>query len=356
MRCERVWCEVSTVTFDPNYIGPMGFETHQANATIAEKVNTSKRMQHVFAEDNPIVYRQREARSIPPGLAKKWDEFQVSKGRSPGSQDLTLMVEFIFGTPWPFLPQDIGSCVWSNTFRPWIDRMCWEICLNGDPEAYIGTEQFGVKSIAPHCVTYGIAREIANMRGSDGLYCAPMVKALTRGVVLCSTPKVKELHDAANASGETNYPEPRSASLYRKIGDWAWNTALKPYLCCALRESVDVTTVDQHRLQEDQCKPMIMCSGIAIRKIGNHKDGFAIHGIDPNNSWAHNMGFNGFRLASDGNRFTRLGNKSWTRPGQDPEELIYNLPPEEMQKIYRKDIDVASIGEIEGLPLAPPSL
>ena len=347
---------MSDVTFDPDYVGPMGFETHEPNATLRTKIATSKRMQAVFANDNPIVYRQREAKAVPAALAKKWDDFQVAKGRGRGSQDMTLLVEFIFGKTWAFLPQDIGSCVWSNTFRQWLERMCWEICLNGDPEAYIGTDQFGVNSIAPHCVTYGIAREIANMRGGDGLYCAPMIKALQRGVVLCSTPKVKELHDAANASGETNYPEPRSASLYRKIGDWAWNNALKPYLTCALRESVEVTTVDQHRLQEDQCKPMIMCSGIAIKRIGTHKDGFAIHGIDPSNSWAHNMGFGGFRITSDNDRFTRLSNRSWTRFGQDPEDLIYNLPPSEMDKVYRKDIDVASLGEIEGLPLAPPSL
>jgi hypothetical protein len=194
------------------------------------------------------------------------------------------------------------------------------------------------------------------MRGGDGLYKAPMIKALTAGVVLCSTPKVKELHTSSGATTDQDYPEPRSLNLYRKIGDWAWNTALKPYVTCSLRESVDVTTVDQHRLQEDQCKPMMICSGIAIKKIGTHKDGFTIHGIDPSNSWSHNMAFNGFRLASNGDRFTRLSNRSWTRPGQDPDELVYNIPPEELAKIYRKDVDVASIGEIEGIAIAPPSL
>ena len=347
---------MSSVSFDPNYVGPQGFEIPQSNATIAEKVLFSKKINEQFVEDNPVVYRQRDAKEMIPGVAKAFDDFQVSKGRKSGSLDLSLIVEFVFGKPMPWLAQLIGSCVFSNTFREWVERLCVEICMRGDPEAYTGSTQFGPTSIAPHCVTYGMAREIANMKGGDGLYCSPMRKALFAGVVLCSTPKVRELHIAAGANNDTDYPEPQPVSLYRKIGDWAWNAALRPYLCCSLRESVDVTNVDEHRLQEDQLKTMFMCSGIAIKKIGSHKDGFPIHGIDPNNSWSHNMGWAGMRLSSDGDRFSRLSNRSWTRPGQDPEELVYNIPDSELAKIYKKDVDVASIGEIEGLPLAPPSI
>lgn len=340
----------------PSEAGPMGFEIPTANATIKEKIYHSKVEQQAFAADNPVVFQQREIRELIPGLKKKWDEFQISKGRSPGSNDLTLITEFVFGVLWRWLPQDIGSCVFSNTFRPWVDRMCFEICLKGDPEAYIGTQQFSPLSIAPHCVTYGIARQIANMRGSDGLYKAPMIKALTQGVVLCSTPKLKELQESAGAGSDTNYPEPRSASLYRKIGDWAWNDALRPYLTCALQESVDVTSVEQHRIQENQSKPMMICSGLAYKKIGVHKDGFDIHGIDPANSWAHNMDFSGFRLASDGDRFTRLTTRSWTQSGSDPEKWCFNISNDELGRIYKRDVDVASIGEIHGLPIALPSL
>ena len=161
---------MSDASYPPIVPGPMGFETHEPNASIAQRILTSKRMQHVFANENPICYRQRDTRVVPPGLAKRWDDFQVSKGRAKGSNDLTLMIQFVFGQPYLFLPQDIGSCVFSNTFRPWIERMAWEIAMLGDAEAYTGITQFGVRSIAPHCVTYGLAREIANMRGGDGLY------------------------------------------------------------------------------------------------------------------------------------------------------------------------------------------
>jgi len=61
-------------------------------------------------------------------------------------------------------------------------------------------------------------------------------------------------------------------------------------------------------------------------------------------------------LSSDGDRFTRLTTRSWVQPGADPESKCFNLSDTELAKVYRKDVDVASIGEIEGLPIAPPSL
>ena len=218
----------------PIVAGPMGFEIPTINATIKEKIFHSKVEQEKFARESPKVFEQREAVAVPPELAKAWDLFQQSKGRAPGSNDLTLIVEFIFGVQYMWFPQDIGSCVYSNTFRPWIDRMCWEIALRGDPEAYTGSGELGIASIAPHCVLYGHARENANMRSGDGLYKAPMIKALTQGVVLANTPRLKELQDANGASAPENYPEPRSANLYRKIGNWAWNKELQPYRTCKL--------------------------------------------------------------------------------------------------------------------------
>ena len=336
--------------------GPMGFEIPTINATTKEKIYHSKAEQDKFAKESPKVFEQREAVAVPPELAKAWDLFQQSKGRAPGSNDLTLIVEFVFKMQFKWFPQDIGSCVWSNTFRPWVERMCWEICLRGDPEAYTGSGELGITSIAPHCVQYGFAREIARMRSGDGLYKAPMIKSLTQGVVLCNTPKVKELLEANSAGSPENYPEPRSAALYRKIGNWAWNAELQPYRTCVLKESVDVTSVDQHRLQENQNKPMIICSSLAYKKIGTHKDGFAIHGIDRGNRWDHNMDFSGFRLSKDGDRFTRLTTRSWNQRTGDYETYCFNISDTELAKIYKEDVDVASIGEIEGLPIVLPSV
>lgn len=340
----------------PIVAGPMGFEIPTVNATPKEKIYHSKVEQEIFAKESPKVFEQREAVAVPPELAKAWDLFQQSKGRAPGSNDLTMIVEFIFGTQFMWFPQDIGSCVYSNMYRPWVDRMCWEIALRGDPESYTGSGELGVQSIAPHCVQYGFAREIAKMRSGDGLYKAPMIKSLTQGVVLCNTPKLKQLNEANGAGAIENYPEPRNAALYRKIGNWAWNAELQPYRTCKLLESVDVKTVDQHRLQESQSKPMIICSSLAYKKIGTHKDGFAIHGIDRGNRWDHNMDFSGFRVASDGDRFTRLTTRSWNQRNQSYETHCFNISDSELTKIYKEDVDVASIGEIEGLTIVLPSV
>jgi hypothetical protein len=340
----------------PIVAGPMGFEIPTINATIKEKIFHSKVEQDKFAKESPKVFEQREAVAVPPELAKAWDLFQQSKGRAPGSNDLTLIVEFIFGVQYMWFPQDIGSCVYSNTFRPWIDRMCWEIALRGDPEAYTGSGELGITSIAPHCVQYGFAREIAKMRSGDGLYKAPMIKSLTQGIVLCNTPKLKQLNEESGAGSQENYPEPRSAALYRKIGNWAWNAALQPYRTCKLLESVDITNVEQHRKQEDQCKPMIICSSLAYKKIGTHKDGFPIHGINRGDRWDHNMDFSGYRISSDGDRFTRLTTRSWNQRNQSYETYCFNVSDVELAKIYKEDVDVASIGEIEGLPITLPGL
>lgn len=189
--------------------------------------------------------------------------------------------------------------------------MIFEIGLRGDVEEYFGRNEHGAKSIAPHAVTYGFARQIANMRGGDGLYAGAMAKALSQGMVMCSTPKLQELSKAAGADGPTNFPEPRNPALYRKIGDWAWNDSLRPFLGNPVTELPPCPDFDTHKKLSEAGKPIFQCSGIAIKKVGKHKDGFTIHERDPNNSWAHNMGWMGHFYASDGSLWFRLSNLSW---------------------------------------------
>jgi len=339
-------------------IGEMGWSIPEAETT-QQKLDAEQRYFDRIAEDFPIAFRSRPAKSMMPVIQEKWEKFLLDKGRFAGSSDLTLIDEFVFGKSFTWLPQDIGSCVWSNSFRRWFERMLVEICLRGDAEEFIGSEEFTPNSLAPFCVSYGFARQRANMRGGDGLYCKPMSESLLKdGVVLCSTPKVAELLRAERANSPQDYPEPRSAALYRKIGNWAWNDALRPYADCRLLESPTVKTTDQHRANEDALKPMFVCSSIAIHKIGKHKDGFDICVQNPRDRWDHNMGFAGRRVASDGRVFHRLCNTSWLQPGtQDKEKFIYDVPAEELDRWYsRKMIDVSTIGEIDGIPSAPVSI
>jgi hypothetical protein len=253
----------------------------------------------------------------------------------------------------------VHNCVWSNTFRRWFERMCVEIALLGEPEEYIGKLQFGPQSIAPFCINYGFARQRANMKGGDGLYCKPMSESLVKdGVVFCSTPKLRELMNAAGATRDTDYPEPQSERLYRRIGDWAWNNDLRPYTACRVLESTPVTSIEQHNRNVEQLKPMFQCSMIAIRRIGQHPDGFAIHARDTNNEWAHNMGWAGVRIASDGQRFHRLCNTSWLQDGStDVEKYIYNIPEKELEEWYRRGrVDTSSIGDIDGVKSLPANI
>lgn len=324
--------------------------------TIQEQLDEERRWFDRASADYPTAYMARPAREMLPAIKEKWEAFQLSKGRFAGSVDLTLIDEFVFKKSFTFLPQGIGSCVWSNTFRRWVERMCVEICLMGDPEEFIGTTQFGSTSIAPFCVSYGFARQRANMRGGDGLYCKPMSESLLKdGVVLCSTPKLKELMQGAGAIRETDWPEPQSNALYRRIGDWAWNDALRPYAACRLLESVDIRTMDACLESIKAYKPMFMCSGIAIRKVGTHQDGFDIHARNPGDSWAHNMGIAGLRVASDGKQFIRICNTSWLQGGStDVEKYIYNVPVDEVAGWFRSNrVDVSNIGDIDGIQSLP---
>jgi hypothetical protein len=339
--------------------GPMGWVIPDAT-TERQLLDGEKRYFDVASADMPIAYRSRAAKDwVSEAMKLKWEKFQLDKGRFAGSQDLTLIDEFVFGKSFTWLPQDIGSCVWSNTFRRFFERMCVEIALRGDAEEFIGTDEYGPESLAPFCVSYGFARQRANMRSGDGLYCSPMQESLVKdGVVLCSTPKLIEMMNAAGAQDPRNYPEPRSAALYRKIGNWAWNEALKPYTSCRLLESPKITNIDQHNANVASLKPMFMCSMIAIRPVGTHADGFPIHARDTRTSWAHNMGWAGVRVASDGKRYHRLCNTSWLQGGtSDVEKFIYNIEESILDGWYKSGkIDVGTIGEIDGIPSLPESI
>lgn len=336
-------------------IGPMGWVVPDAKTAI-EMLDGEKRFFARAVSESPAFYEPRPMKAIAPEILDRWNAFQESKGRFAGSNDFSLLDEFVLGETLTFLPQDIGSCVWSNTFRRWIERAIVEIGFYGQPEEWIGVEEFGINSIAPFCVSYGFAREKANMRGGDGLYCSPMQWSLVNdGIVLCSTPKLRELLAAAGATSERDYPEVRSTSLYRRIGDWAWNDALRPYAGCKLLESPKVTTYEQFLKNEDELKPMFVCSSLAIKIAGQHPDGFTYHTQNTGDSWAHNMGIGGRRVTSKGDVYHRVDNTSWLSPTQaNRDAYVYWIAASEVKKWFDKQwIDVGTIGEIDGIQSVP---
>lgn len=300
--------------------------------------------------DMPVAFADREATPLVPEIAKKWDEFQLSKGRHAGSCDMTLLEDFAFGRNFAWLPQGIGSCVISNTFRGWVKRLIFQVILAGQSAEYFGVNEFGPQSIAPYAPwSYGMARKRANMRGGDGLCCEPMGASLLKdGVLPCSSPKLMSLLKSLGMDSDKDFPEPQNNALYRAFGDWKYLDDLAVDACCRLLDTDSVTTLDQHIGYAEAYKPMFQCSGIAIKKIGAHKDGFTIHAQDKGNSWAHNMGWQGHFYASDGRRFSRLSNESWG------DEIIYNIPDEELEGWYRRGlVSTMTIGEIDARKSSP---
>jgi len=251
----------------------------------------------------------------------------------------------------------VHNCVFSNSFRPWVAGALYQIALLGQSEEFTGTAHLGPNSIAPFCVSYGFARQRANMRSGDGLYCKPMQESyLKDGIVLCSTPKVRELMQTAGATSDNDYPEPRSERLYRSIGNWAWNNDLRPYTSCRMLDAPIPANMDEFNRNIDAGRPMFQCSMIAVRKTGQHRDGFPIHGIDPNNQWAHNMGIMGRRVASNGDRFVIVCNTSWLQPGGNPEAYLYNIPEQDFARSWFPKIDIGVIGDIDGIQSLPANI
>ncbi len=319
-------------------------------------VGIEQRLGDKLEADNEQVFRNHTTTKPLPKMLEKWNAFQRSKGRYDGSNDLSLLDEFVHGAPLVFHRQIIGSCVISNTFRPWVARAMWQVAIQGQPQEYFGRDEFGPNSYAPFAPqSYGMARKRANMRGGDGLYCAPMAESLMQdGVLMCKTPALVQLMSERGFSSASDFPEPQGndgARLYRQFGDWDYIERFRGNLCCKLLESERVKTADQLWRLLQEGKPSFVCSMEAIHKVGTHPDGFPIHARNPRDRWAHNMSFHGVFTASDGERFFRQCNQSWG------ENHIYNRKFEEVASSFRSGrLTVQAIGQIAIPPAAPPAI
>jgi hypothetical protein len=119
----------------------------------------------------------------------------------------------------------------------------------------------------------------------------------------------------------------------------------------SLQECPFIKSEEQLDKMLEDCKPVFQCSGLAIKKIGEHKDGFAIHGRDPNDSWSHNMCYHGKMIASDGDKFYRLSNESWGK------QHLYNIPVTQIVDFFKnRNVTCAAIGMINAPKSAPPKI
>ena len=341
-------------------LGPMGWGN--PNITIRENLDIEKAATEKYFADYPRGYMARSQAPIPQVMLDNFNKFQQANNRSPGSLDMTLMTSWVFGKKFWWRHQEIGSCVWSNTFRRVVDRMAFQIALRGDAGEYFGTTEYSPTSIAPSLASYGFARERAKMNGlserSDGLYRSPMTDSMLKdGFVTCSTPKLVELLRTLGMTKEEHLPEVfGNPHLYRRFGNWEFNKTLLPYADHRLLEAPPITSIEQLLQNCREFKPGLQCSGIAIKKIGTHKDGFSIHAQDRSTSWGHNLGYGGLRVGSDGKEYIIITNDSWIRPNEpDPWRYVYNVPVEEVDRWFRSDmLDSGTIGEIDMPKPMPP--
>jgi hypothetical protein len=340
-------------TLNPDFRGadevivPPGIQTGwtEGNVTEREAVLKERYGAERLQNDMPVAMSVGDPLQPNPVVVADFEKFQIEKGRGPKSKDWSLLDEYLLAMILVWLPQIIGSCVISNTFRGYVIRLMYQIAFLGMPHEYLGRNEFGAANYAPYCpYNYGMARRRANMRGGDGLYCDVMVESFLKdGVVPCHTPKLQEICKANGVAGPKDFPEPQNASFYRAMGNWAHLDTLKPYADFTVQEFPYVTTADELVKYSDNCMPAPICSMIAIRKVGTHKDGFAIHARNPNDAWAHNMCFHGYFFASDGQLFFRFSNESWGVTH------IYNVTFEEVAGWFRnRNVTSAAMGTING--------
>ncbi len=280
-----------------------------------------------------------------------WNAFQQSKGRFPGSYDWSILDEFVHGSPLIWRPQIGGTCVESNTKPGWVQRLQYQIVFLGNAMEYLGRDDKTSNNYAPYGpFSYGAARKRVNLRGGDGLFCEGMVESLLKdGVLPCNTPDLIALNKKLGVDRPQDYFEPQNVAVYRQWGDWKYIDEFAKYADYRLEECPYIKSVDELLAALKACKPVFCCSMLAIKKIGQHKDGFAIHGRNPNDQWAHNMQFRGKLVASDNGEFIRFANESW-----GPEHM-YTVPVNEVDDWFRRrNLTAAAIGQIQGPSSSPP--
>lgn len=250
----------------------------------------------------------------------------------------------------------VHNCVVSNTLRPYVTRMMYQIIMLGMGQEYLGRSEFGPDNFSFYGPwTYGMARRRANMRSGDGLYFEPMAASLLKdGVLPCNTPALVSFLQSKGLADPTDFPEPQGsngARLYREFGQHRYLDEFKQYATAPVEEINRIRNGDELWEALGEGKTAFCCSMEAIHKVGTHKDGFAIHARNRRDRWAHNMSFQGRMVASDGDRFIRHCNQSWG------ENHLYNRRLEELDwELRNGGLTCGTIGPIRSPISKAPSV
>ena len=335
--------------------GPMGWGP-DPTMPIDLRHDQESRIFDRLAADMPVAYRMRSYTEPVNAMMVRLRKLHDQAGYGAESYDLTLIDFLVYSKRLSWLPQKTGSCVISNSLRPWVRRALWEVVVKGDAEELLGRNEFSPNNLSFYApFSYGCGRRRGNLKGGterdDGSWCEVQYESFMKdGVVLCNNGKLLEILAKLESSKDQDFPEPQNNSVYRRFQNWEFLDTLLPFADFRLLESPKVTDIDTHLLLSKQWKPMSVCSSVAITKRERHKDGFDVHVQNTRDSWAHCMSFQGFFTASDGKVFVRLSNESWGA------NIIYNVPVEEVARWYsHRMLTVQAIGEID-LPDSVPLL
>jgi hypothetical protein len=259
------------------------------NVSEAEAILLERRGEERLQAEMPAQMTFQEEEEPLPGIVEAWNTFQQSKGRFPGSYDWSILDEFVSQGPILYPAQIIGSCVISNTLPGWVAKLMYQIVFLGLPMEYIGRDQRGSNNYAPYGpYSYGAARKRVNLRGGDGLFCEGMVESLLKdGVLPCSNPDLIALNKKLGVDRPQDYFEPQNPAVYRAWGDWKYVDEFSKYADYRAGACPYVKSADELLKALKVCDSTFVCSMLAIKKIGQHKDGFAIHGRNPGDQWAH---------------------------------------------------------------------
>ena len=235
-------------------------------------------------------------------------EFQramAEDGIENGSVDLNYMEKVVLGSIVQWRRQLIGSCVASGSFRNIVTRSLVEVALLDHDDCVLGYRTNGTDNVAPYApYHYGQGRRYAGIRGyGDGSTCNGQIKAfMEKGFLACDAPGLRS----------DSYPETQDKSRYR---DWGAGKYLDEYEQHAIKfdllESEQIRSGDHMRRKiKQEFKPSMICSSWAFKPDYKHRDGFWVYTRDRGNTWQHNMGISGLRIASDNLEFIKVPN-SW---------------------------------------------
>lgn len=269
--------------------GKMGWWLNENESPMRTKA-IERRFWDEFGSKNPARVARSEPKAADPLILTMVKEQQTKQNIGSGISLIALFLCILGQIP-KWLAQIIGSCVASGGMRVCTIRSLWEIVVLGQPEETLGNNWTGVDNInhfAPY--SYRAGRRLGGLNGGDGSFCGAHIKGLMEyGFLPCST--------AGLASDA--FPEPQSASLYRKWGNS--NQLLEQFAPEGkkfdLLESERITSPeDLKEVTVVHFKPCMVCSDWAFKPDYQHRElldeegrPLWIYTRDRSNSWPHNM-------------------------------------------------------------------